>query len=71
MTRMIDEDHSVDVIYLDFDKALLLAKMKTFGLGDVVVRWIEAYLTGQVSIVQVRGEHSGPFQCTVVPRRAL
>ncbi len=44
MTRMIDEGHTVDVIYLDFAKAIdsvnhrfLLAKMNSFGLGDVVV----------------------------------
>ncbi len=33
--------------------------MKSFGLGDVVVRWIEAYLSGRVSRVHVGGEHSG------------
>ncbi len=66
MTRMMDEDHTVDVIYLDFAKAFdfanhrfLLAKMKSFGLGDGVVRWIEAYLSGRVSKVHVGGEHSG------------
>ncbi len=45
--RMMDDDHTVDIVYLDFSKAFdsvnhkfLLAKMKFFGLGDVVVRWI-------------------------------
>ncbi len=33
--------------------------MKSFGLGDVVVRWIEAYLSGRVSRANVVGEHSG------------
>ncbi len=33
--------------------------MKSFGLGDVVVRWIEACLSGRVSRVHVGGEHSG------------
>ncbi len=33
--------------------------MKSFGLGDVVVRWIEAYTSGRVSRVHVGGEHSG------------
>ncbi len=63
---MMDEGHTVDVIYPDFGKAFdsvnhrfLLAKMKSFGLGDVVVRWIEAYLSGRVSRVQVGREHSG------------
>ncbi len=65
VTRMMDEGHTVDVIYLDFAKAFdsanhrfLLAKMKSFGLGDVVVRWIEAHLSGRVSRVHVAGEHS-------------
>ncbi len=41
---MMDEGHIVNVIYLDFAKAVdsvkhkvLLVKMKSFGLGDVVV----------------------------------
>ncbi len=66
VTRMIDEGQTVDVIYLDFAKAFdsvnhrfLLAKMKSFGLGAVVVRWIEAYLSGRVSRVHFGGEHSG------------
>ncbi len=66
MTRRIDEGHTVDVIYLDFAKAFdsvnhrfLLAKVRSFCLGDVVVRWIEAYLSGWVLRVHVGGEHSG------------
>ncbi len=66
MTRMIDEGHTVDVIYLDFAKAFdsvnhrfLLAKMNSLGLGDAVVRWIKAYLSGRVSRVHVGGEHLG------------
>ncbi len=56
---MIDEGHTVDVIYLDFAKAFdsvnhrfLLAKMK-------IEWWIEAYLSGRVSSVHVGGEHLG------------
>ncbi len=63
---MMYEGHIVNVIYLDFVKAFdsvnhkfLLPKLKSFGLGDVVVRWIEAYLSGRVSRVHVGGEHSG------------
>ncbi len=33
--------------------------MKSFGLGGVFMRWIEAYLSGRVSRVHVGGEHSG------------
>ncbi len=64
-TRTRDEGHTVDVVYLDFAKAFdsvnhrfLLAKMKSFGLDDVVVRWIEAFLSGRASRVHVGGEHS-------------
>ncbi len=39
----------------------LLTKIKFFGLGDVVVRWFEAHLSGRVSRVHVDGEHSGAF----------
>ncbi len=45
MTRMMGEGHTIDVIYLDFAKAIdsayhrfLLAKMNSIGLGDVDVR---------------------------------
>ncbi len=66
VTSMMDEGHTVDVIFLDFAKAFdsvnhrfLLAKMKSFSLGDDFVRWIEAYLSGWVSRVHVGGEYSG------------
>ncbi len=32
--------------------------MTPFGLDDVVLRWIEAYVSGRVSRVHVGGEHS-------------
>ncbi len=78
----MDEGHTADAIYLDFAKdfdsvnhRFLVAKMKFFGLGDVVVRWIEAYLPGRVSRVHVGGElsgtipvHSGVPQGTVIGR---
>ncbi len=62
MTRMMDEGHTFDVIYLDVAKVFdsvnhrfRLAKMKSFGLGDSVVRWIEAFLSEQVSRVHFGG----------------
>ncbi len=65
MTRMMDEGHTVDVIYLGFanvfdsvNHKFLLAKVKSFGHSGVVVRWIEAYLSGRASRVNVGGEHS-------------
>ncbi len=46
MTRMMDEGHTADDIYLANDfysvkSKFLLAIMMPFGQGDVVVRWIE------------------------------
>ncbi len=62
----MDEGHIVNVIYLDFAKAfdsvnhkVLSAKMQSFGLGDVVVCWIDAYVSGRVTRVHVGREHSG------------
>ncbi len=49
------------LIFKAFDPVnhrFLFSKMKSFGLGDVVVRWIE-YLSGRVSRVHLVGEHSG------------
>ncbi len=42
--------------------------MKSVGLGDVVVRWIEAYLSGRVSKVNVgaRPMHAGTPQGFVI-----
>ncbi len=47
------------VIYLDFAKAFESVGENEVRLGDVVVQWIEAYLSGRVSRVHVGGEHSG------------
>ncbi len=65
MTRMMDAGYTVDFIYLDFAKSFdsgnqrfLLAKMKSFELGDVVVRRIEADVSGRFSGLHVDGEHS-------------
>ncbi len=35
--------------------------MKSFGLGDVVVRWIEAYVSARVSRVHAGGAYLGPI----------
>ncbi len=69
--RMMDEAHTVDVIDLDFVKdfdpvnnRLLVAKMKSFSLGDVVVRW--SWFRECTS-----GENSRePLQCAMVFRKA-
>ncbi len=56
----MNERHEVDAINLGFAKAFgsvyhsfLLAKMQFFSLFDVIVRWIEAHLSGRVTRVHV------------------
>ncbi len=44
-------------VWLTESKAL--AKMRSFGLGDLAVSWIEASRSGRVCMVHVGGEHSG------------
>ncbi len=61
---MMDEGHTFDVItsICQFlwlrQQRIFLAKMMPFGLSDVVVQWIEAYLSGWV---HNGGEPSGTF----------
>ncbi len=53
----MDQGHTVDYAKA-FDSVffgVLLAKMKSAGLGDVTVLWIEACLTGRVSKVHAGG----------------
>ncbi len=68
----MDEGYTVDVIYLDIAKTLdsvnhifILAKMKSFSLGDVVVRWIP-FWTGLKSARRWRalGGHSYAQWCS-------
>ena len=52
ITKWIDKRSSVDIIYLDFQKAFdkvphqrLLLKFKAHGIGDSIIDWIEQWLT--------------------------
>ena len=56
---------SVDIIYLDFQKAFdkvphqrLLLKLKAHGIGDGLIDWIEQWLTDKRQCVVVDGEVS-------------
>ncbi len=51
VTRLMDEGHTEDFIYLDFDKAadsvnhrFPLAKLKSSGINYTVLSWIKSYL---------------------------
>jgi hypothetical protein len=65
LTRLIDEGHQVDVLYLDFKKAFdvvpkqrLLAKMESIGVRGKVQNWISEWLTGRTQRVVLNGKQS-------------
>ena len=52
ITKWVDDRSSVNVVYLDFQKAFdkvphqrLILKLKAYGIGDAVINWIETWLT--------------------------
>ena len=60
ITRWAAEGSPVDIIYLDFQKALdklhqrLILKLKSYGLGIIIINWIterrqRALVVGEVS----------------------
>ncbi len=73
VTRLLDEGHTVDLVYLDFAKTFdsvnhrfLLAKLKASGIDGAVLNWIKSYLSNrsyQVRIDDILSEeapcHSG------------
>ena len=61
----MDEGSPVDVIYLDFQKAFdkvphqrLILKLKSHGMGNSIINWIEQWLTDRRQRVVVNGEVS-------------
>jgi len=65
MTNVVDEGRAVDIVYLDFSKALdtvsqmmLIQKLVKYGLDEQAVRWIENWLNGQAQRVVVSGRKS-------------
>ena len=61
----MDEGSPVDVIYLDFQKAFdkvphqrLILKLKSHGMGNSIINWIEQWLTDRKQRVVVDGEVS-------------
>jgi len=62
MTRLVDKEKAVDVIYLDFSKAfdivphsILLEKLAAHGLDGCTVCWIKNWLNGRAQRVVVNG----------------
>ena len=65
ITKWVDEGSPVDVIYLDFQKAChkvphqrLILKLKSHGMGNSIINWIEQLLTDRRQRVVVDGEVS-------------
>ena len=61
----MDDGSPVDVIYLDFQEAFdkvphkrLLHKLKSHGMGNSIINWIEQWLTDRRHRVVVDGEVS-------------
>jgi len=67
----VDEERSVDVIFLDFQKAFdkvlhmrLLEKMKAHGIGGKIRIWIQKWLTGRQQRVVINGQQSAWTEVT-------
>ena len=65
ITKWVDDGSPVDVIYLDFQKAFdkvphqrLICKLKSHGMGNSIINWIEQWLTDRRQRVVVDGEVS-------------
>ena len=65
LTKLLDEGHAVDVLYLDFAKAFdkvphlrLLAKCRGLGVDGSVLAWIQSWLTGRKQRVVLNGKFS-------------
>ena len=65
ITKWVDEGSPVDVIYLDFQKAFdkvphqrIILKLKSHGMGNSIINWIEQRLNDRRQRVVVDGEVS-------------
>ena len=65
ITKWVDKWSPVDVIYLDFQKAFdkvphqrLILKLKSHGMGNTIINWIEQWLTNRRQRVVVDEEVS-------------
>ena len=65
ITKLVDEGSPVDVIYLEFQKAFdnvphqrLMLKLKSHGMGNSIIKWIEQWLTDRRQRVVVDGDVS-------------
>ena len=71
VTQFIDEKESVDIIYMDLQKAFdtvphkrLLAKVKSYGIGGNILNWLENFLVGRQQQVVVNKSSSSREEVT-------
>ena len=65
ITKWADDGSPVDVIYLDFQKAFdkvphqrIILTLKSHGMGNSIINWIQQWLTDRRQRVVVDGEVS-------------
>ena len=70
-TQALEEDSSLDAIYMDFKKAFdtvphqrLLRKLQATGIQGRTLKWIEAFLENRTQRVVVNGTKSSPAEVT-------
>ena len=79
LTSSIDQGYGIDVVYLDYRKALdtiwnsgLVTKLMGYGVDGQLLLWIKSFLQGRKMRVEVRGYHSDWVQVTTgVPQGSL
>ena len=66
LTKLVDDGHSIDVVYCDFAKAFdkvphrrLVMKMKAHGIDGKVAGWVEEWLRDRRQRVVLNGKMSG------------
>ena len=70
LTKYLDNDFSVEMIYLDFQKAFnsvphqcLMYKLSSFGIHSSIINWIKSFLSNIQQVVQ-NGRISCPVHVT-------
>ena len=65
ITQLVDEGHSVDLLYLDFAKAFdtvphvrLISKVRAHGIDGNIAEWIKQWLTNRKQRVVLNGKAS-------------
>lgn len=79
ITKALDKKHDACVVFLDISKAFdkvwhrgLIFKLKQFGLGNIVVDWMDSYLSGRSQQVTINGVSSDPINISAgVPQGSI